>query len=205
MAHGAQNDLKCHVLSYQLSQTWLPFSHLRNWNSYQDRSTCGAVLFLHLSPSHLPQVRHVWDAQQPNARPHGTARQHAEPRVWFRSRHSRGHRGCLPHGDTQGLWSCMLFPLLWEALSTSVFLNKSPERTDWLNGSFLILQVKMIHDQCSLRPRYRGFFHGVSEIIREQGKGAGWLSIVETSGSYINTLVNTQRLHIHRSIWVESL
>ncbi|TMS14091.1 Tricarboxylate transport protein, mitochondrial [Larimichthys crocea] len=31
------------------------------------------------------------------------------------------------------------------------------------------LKVKMIHDQCSLRPRYRGFFHGVSEIIREQG------------------------------------
>lgn len=38
----------------------------------------------------------------------------------------------------------------------------------------LVLQVKMIHDQCSLRPRYRGFFHGVSEIIREQGKRAGW-------------------------------
>lgn len=34
----------------------------------------------------------------------------------------------------------------------------------------LFLQVKMIHDQCSLRPRYRGFFHGVSEIIREQGE-----------------------------------
>lgn len=31
----------------------------------------------------------------------------------------------------------------------------------------------MIHDQCSLRPRYRGFFHGVTEIIREQGK-TGW-------------------------------
>lgn len=34
-------------------------------------------------------------------------------------------------------------------------------------------QVKMIHDQCSLRPRYRGFFHGVSEIIREQGRRDG--------------------------------
>ncbi|KAF0038377.1 hypothetical protein F2P81_008861 [Scophthalmus maximus] len=31
------------------------------------------------------------------------------------------------------------------------------------------VKVKLIHDQCSLRPRYRGFFHGVSEIIREQG------------------------------------
>lgn len=34
----------------------------------------------------------------------------------------------------------------------------------------LFFQVKMIHDQCSLRPRYRGFFHGVSVIVREQGK-----------------------------------
>uniref|UniRef100_A0A3Q2XY96 Solute carrier family 25 member 1a n=1 Tax=Hippocampus comes TaxID=109280 RepID=A0A3Q2XY96_HIPCM len=33
------------------------------------------------------------------------------------------------------------------------------------------LKVKMIHDQCSMRPRYRGFFHGVSEIIREQVRG----------------------------------
>lgn len=30
-------------------------------------------------------------------------------------------------------------------------------------------QVKFIHDQCSLRPRYRGFFHGVREIIKDQG------------------------------------
>lgn len=36
-----------------------------------------------------------------------------------------------------------------------------------------VYQVKMIHDQCSLRPRYRGFFHGVSEIIREQGRPGG--------------------------------
>lgn len=39
-----------------------------------------------------------------------------------------------------------------------------------MDCSLLGLQVKMIHDQCSLRPRYRGFFHGVSEIIREQGE-----------------------------------
>ncbi|KAK1800485.1 hypothetical protein P4O66_005704 [Electrophorus voltai] len=31
------------------------------------------------------------------------------------------------------------------------------------------LKVKLIHDQCSLQPRYRGFFHGVREIIRDQG------------------------------------
>ncbi|KPP74974.1 tricarboxylate transport protein, mitochondrial-like [Scleropages formosus] len=31
------------------------------------------------------------------------------------------------------------------------------------------LKVKLIHDQCSLQPRYRGFFHGVREIIRDHG------------------------------------
>ncbi|KAK1157510.1 tricarboxylate transport protein, mitochondrial-like [Acipenser oxyrinchus oxyrinchus] len=30
-------------------------------------------------------------------------------------------------------------------------------------------QVKFIHDQCSSNPRYRGFYHGVREIIRDQG------------------------------------
>lgn len=39
------------------------------------------------------------------------------------------------------------------------------------NSRDLVLsQVKLIHDQCSPRPRYRGFFHGVREIIRDQGK-----------------------------------
>ncbi|XP_033027543.1 tricarboxylate transport protein, mitochondrial-like [Lacerta agilis] len=31
------------------------------------------------------------------------------------------------------------------------------------------IKVKFIHDQGSLTPRYRGFFHGVREIVREQG------------------------------------
>ncbi|KAI5929839.1 Tricarboxylate transport protein, mitochondrial [Manis javanica] len=31
------------------------------------------------------------------------------------------------------------------------------------------IKVKFIHDQTSASPRYRGFFHGVREIIREQG------------------------------------
>lgn len=31
-------------------------------------------------------------------------------------------------------------------------------------------QVKFIHDQTSPNPKYRGFFHGVREIVREQGK-----------------------------------
>lgn len=48
------------------------------------------------------QVWHVRDAQQPDARCHGAAGQHAQPPVWFRSRYSRGHRGRLPHGDAEG-------------------------------------------------------------------------------------------------------
>uniref|UniRef100_A0A8C4P443 Citrate transport protein n=1 Tax=Dromaius novaehollandiae TaxID=8790 RepID=A0A8C4P443_DRONO len=31
------------------------------------------------------------------------------------------------------------------------------------------IKVKFIHDQCSPQPKYRGFFHGVREIVREQG------------------------------------
>ncbi|CAJ0928493.1 unnamed protein product [Ranitomeya imitator] len=30
-------------------------------------------------------------------------------------------------------------------------------------------RVKFIHDQCSPNPKYKGFFHGVREIIRDQG------------------------------------
>lgn len=32
------------------------------------------------------------------------------------------------------------------------------------------LKVKFINDQTSAKPHYRGFFHGVSQIIKEQGK-----------------------------------
>lgn len=31
------------------------------------------------------------------------------------------------------------------------------------------IKVKFIHDHTSSNPKYRGFFHGVREIIREQG------------------------------------
>ncbi|XP_075761036.1 tricarboxylate transport protein, mitochondrial isoform X2 [Pelodiscus sinensis] len=31
------------------------------------------------------------------------------------------------------------------------------------------IKVKFIHDQSSLNPKYKGFFHGVREIVREQG------------------------------------
>lgn len=32
------------------------------------------------------------------------------------------------------------------------------------------LKVKFINDQTSANPHYRGFFHGVSQIIKEQGR-----------------------------------
>jgi len=31
------------------------------------------------------------------------------------------------------------------------------------------IKVKFIHDQASPNPKYRGFFHGVRAIVREQG------------------------------------
>jgi len=31
------------------------------------------------------------------------------------------------------------------------------------------IKVKFIHDQASPNPKYRGFFQGVREIVREQG------------------------------------
>ena len=33
------------------------------------------------------------------------------------------------------------------------------------------VKVKFIHDQRLAKPNYRGFFHGVREIIRAEGKG----------------------------------
>lgn len=38
---------------------------------------------------------------------------------------------------------------------------------------FPLCQVKFIHDQTSPNPKYRGFFHGVREIVREQGESFG--------------------------------
>ena len=33
------------------------------------------------------------------------------------------------------------------------------------------VKVKFIHDQTQPNPKYRGFFHGVRTIVREEGKG----------------------------------
>uniref|UniRef100_A0A5F7ZSL3 Citrate transport protein n=1 Tax=Macaca mulatta TaxID=9544 RepID=A0A5F7ZSL3_MACMU len=48
--------------------------------------------------------------------------------------------------------------------------NQDPLR--WLPRTCALAslsQVKFIHDQTSPNPKYRGFFHGVREIVREQG------------------------------------
>ncbi|KAJ1184573.1 hypothetical protein NDU88_001377 [Pleurodeles waltl] len=42
------------------------------------------------------------------------------------------------------------------------------------------IKVKFIHDQCSARPKYRGFFHGVREIIREQGLRGTYQGVTAT-------------------------
>lgn len=46
-----------------------------------------------------------------------------------------------------------------------------PSNSEAALSVFLSLKVKFIHDQTSANPKYRGFFHGVKEIIRAQGKG----------------------------------
>ncbi|KAL7986810.1 hypothetical protein Chor_013093 [Crotalus horridus] len=45
------------------------------------------------------------------------------------------------------------------------------------------IKVKFIHDQCSPNPKYRGFFHGVREIVREQGTYQGLTATVLKQGS----------------------
>ncbi|XP_078278517.1 tricarboxylate transport protein, mitochondrial-like [Rhinoraja longicauda] len=42
------------------------------------------------------------------------------------------------------------------------------------------IKVKFIHDQCSTNPKYHGFFHGVREIIREQGLGGTYQGVTAT-------------------------
>lgn len=42
------------------------------------------------------------------------------------------------------------------------------------------VKVKFIHDQNSANPKYRGFFHGVREIVREQGPGGVYKGLTAT-------------------------
>ncbi|XP_032902268.1 tricarboxylate transport protein, mitochondrial [Amblyraja radiata] len=42
------------------------------------------------------------------------------------------------------------------------------------------IKVKFIHDQSSLNPKYHGFYHGIREIIREQGLGGTYQGVTAT-------------------------
>ncbi|NXU84195.1 TXTP protein, partial [Xiphorhynchus elegans] len=55
------------------------------------------------------------------------------------------------------------------------------------------IKVKFIHDQTSPNPKYRGFFHGVREIVREQGESRGNLgsSLWGPSGMHASSCLHS--------------
>ena len=51
------------------------------------------------------------------------------------------------------------------------------------------VKVKFINDQTSAKPHYRGFFHGVSQIVKEQGnETVGKILFVVTVRSWKNQI-----------------
>ena len=44
------------------------------------------------------------------------------------------------------------------------------------------VKVKFIHDQTQPNPKYKGFFHGVRAIVKEEGKE---ISVAVTAGAYL--------------------
>jgi solute carrier family 25 citrate transporter 1 len=42
------------------------------------------------------------------------------------------------------------------------------------------VKVKFIHDQNSANPKYKGFFHGVREIIKQHGMGGVYKGVTAT-------------------------
>uniref|UniRef100_A0A803VYT4 Citrate transport protein n=1 Tax=Ficedula albicollis TaxID=59894 RepID=A0A803VYT4_FICAL len=94
-------------------------------------------------------------------------------------------RGCRPHLGAQGLAQWLLCRFgMFEFLSNQ--MRDEQGRLDSTRGLICGLgagvaeavavvcpmetvKVKFIHDQTSPNPKYRGFFHGVREIVREQG------------------------------------
>lgn len=67
-------------------------------------------------------------------------------------------------GRTGGLWTCKP---RGQGCPSHGTLGASPFAS--------LPQVKFIHDQTSPNPKYKGFFHGVREIVREQGEPLGLL------------------------------
>ncbi|ELK15545.1 Tricarboxylate transport protein, mitochondrial [Pteropus alecto] len=118
--------------------------------------------------SHPPRYRGIWDCVQQTVRNHGVLGLYrglssllygSIPKAAVRfgmfeflSNHMRDAQGRLD--STRGLL-CGLGAGVAEAV-----VVVCPMET---------IKVKFIHDQTSPNPKYRGFFHGVREIIREQG------------------------------------
>jgi len=73
-----------------------------------------------------------------------------------------GGRAMLPHENLL----CGLFAGVCEAI-----LVVTPQET---------IKVKMVHDILSPQPKYRGFFHGVSTIVKEQGISGTYKGLVPT-------------------------
>ena len=49
-----------------------------------------------------------------------------------------------------------------------------------INFNTNISQVKFIHDQTSANPKYRGFAHGVVQIVKQQGFGGIYQGLTAT-------------------------
>ncbi|MGH0186482.1 UNVERIFIED_CONTAM: hypothetical protein FKN15_021696, partial [Acipenser sinensis] len=72
------------------------------------------------------------------------------------------------HG-VRGLYRGLSSLLYGSIPKSAVSESASPRADVCLSVCLPVPQVKFIHDQCSSNPRYRGFYHGVREIIRDQG------------------------------------
>lgn len=80
----------------------------------------------------------------------------------------RDRKNCT-HVPFQECWKNTVPQFYLQALTLTKYLHflHLPDS----KATFFSFKVKFIHDQTSANPRYRGFFHGVREIIREQGEG----------------------------------
>ena len=70
------------------------------------------------------------------------------------------------------MYECNLLILLVNSISTFVFIfNKGAGASEAILAvtPMETIKVKFIDDQQSAKPRYKGFFHGVGTIIKEQG------------------------------------
>ncbi|KAG9485805.1 hypothetical protein GDO78_008734 [Eleutherodactylus coqui] len=79
-------------------------------------------------------------------------------------------KAILAGGIAGGIEICITFPT--EYVKTQLQLDERANPPRYRGIVFISHRwgcVKFIHDQASSTPRYQGFFHGVREIIRQQG------------------------------------